>query len=104
MSSDKRIKSRMSFIATVEVLELQSNAYLKARTSDLSLSGCYVDTLNPLPESAEVQIRLDHNNETFKSIGIVTHSQPNMGMGVKFTAVEAEDHTVLDRWLAEINS
>ena len=101
MDADKRSKSRALFVATVEVAELQSNAYLEGRTSDLSLTGCYFDTLNPLPFATEVQVRMTHNNEVFTALGVVVHSQANMGMGIKFTAIEAEQQPVLEQWLAE---
>jgi hypothetical protein len=36
--------------AGAEVVELPRGARLHARTSDISRSGCYIDTLNPIPQ------------------------------------------------------
>src|ERR1700676_1443434 len=102
MVSEKRGKSRSLLSATVEVVELQTNTYLKGRISDLSFTGCYLDTLNPLPVTTDVQVRLIHKNESFTAVGIVIRADANMGMGIKFITVEAEQQLVLDRWLANM--
>ena len=40
---------RYSFQASVELTDLQSETQTREQTSDLSLFGCHVDTLKPLP-------------------------------------------------------
>jgi hypothetical protein len=42
--NDKRREPRHFFIATVELLEADVQARIRARTGDLSMNGCYVDT------------------------------------------------------------
>ena len=46
---DKRSGIRIPLIADVEVTEVATGARLSARTSDISRTGCYIDTLNPTP-------------------------------------------------------
>jgi PilZ domain len=103
MFTENRGKTRSLFVATAVVVELQSNTCLTGRTSDLSLSGCYFDTLNPLPLATAVQVRLTHKNDLFTALGVVVRSQTNLGMGIKFTLIEAEQQPVLEKWLAEMN-
>jgi len=43
--AERRASPRYPFVAVAEVTELSSGARLSARTSDLSLGGCYIDTL-----------------------------------------------------------
>jgi hypothetical protein len=38
---------RYSFIASIELFDLQSETQTKEQTSDLSLFGCHVDTVKP---------------------------------------------------------
>jgi hypothetical protein len=45
----RRSVRRCPLVASAEVTELGSGAQLKARTSELGLGGCYIDTLNPFP-------------------------------------------------------
>ena len=51
--AERRRDLRYPFTAAVEVFEPQSQSKLTARTSDISLGGCYVDTINPLPVSTD---------------------------------------------------
>ena len=44
---DRRNAPRNPLFLTAEVTELSSDAILSARTSDVSRTGCYIDTLNP---------------------------------------------------------
>ncbi len=46
---EHRLAPRLSFLTEAEVMEPPAGIWLKTRLSDLSLSGCYVDTLHPLP-------------------------------------------------------
>ncbi len=99
----KRRATRYPLIAAVEIVELQSNARMRARTSDVSLIGCYVDTVNPLPAGTEVRVQLTHQDTIFTALGVVAHLQQNMGMGVRFTEVELDQQAVLEKWLAGLS-
>jgi len=46
---EHRLAPRLPFLTEAEVMEPTTGTWLKTRLSDLSLSGCYVDTLHPLP-------------------------------------------------------
>jgi hypothetical protein len=80
MDSEPRPAPRYAFIAEAEVAEIISGTKLGARTSDVSSSGCYLDTLNPSPKDSEIQIRIFHANGTFTALGRVVFVVPNMGM------------------------
>jgi hypothetical protein len=99
MHSERR-PPRHPLIAAVEITELQLNTRSKARTSDVSLVGCYVDTVNPLPVGTEIRVQLTHQGTTFTALGVVAHYEQNMGMGVSFTAVEPDQQVVLEKWIA----
>jgi len=49
---EHRLAPRLPFLTEAEVMEPTTGTWLKTRLSDLSLSGCYVDTLHPLPVGA----------------------------------------------------
>ncbi len=102
MSGETRGKPRFPFMASVEVIELESQASLSARTSDLSSGGCYVDTMNPFPPGTKVKVRLTHESSSVEASGHVAYSQPNMGMGVTFTSIRPDHQAVLDVWLAHL--
>ncbi|HEY4682393.1 MAG TPA: PilZ domain-containing protein [Candidatus Acidoferrales bacterium] len=94
--------TRYPFVAAAELIDVRSETAVKARTTDLSVSGCYVDTMNPFSAGTELKLRLTHHERTFEASGTVVHSQPGMGMGIAFTRVEPDQKPALERWLAEL--
>ncbi|HEY1468649.1 MAG TPA: PilZ domain-containing protein [Candidatus Acidoferrum sp.] len=96
---ERRNAPRYPLVLAAEVVELPRGARLSARTSDVSRTGCYIDTLNPIPHGSQVQVRITHENETFEAIGRIVYVSYGLGMGVAFTAVMPEQQQRLDRWL-----
>ena len=100
---DKRSAIRVAFIAAVEVTEIATNTRLSARTSDLSRTGCYIDTLNPTPSKTLVRVRLTHNGEELDVPGRVVYVSPGLGMGVRFNDdLTPAQLNVLDRWVSTV--
>jgi PilZ domain len=102
-SSERRGAARHPFIASAEETDLASGTRLSARVSELSLKGCYLDTLNPFPKGTQIRLVIFHGGATFTVPATVVYPQPNMGMGVVFSAVEPEQLEVLTKWLAELS-
>ena len=102
MDSERRRAPRYPIIADAEITEIVSDTKLSARTSDLSGGGCFLDMLNPSPEGTEIRVRISHANTTFSALGRVVFLFPNMGMGVMFTSVDANQQAVLQKWLEEL--
>jgi len=103
MTRDRRYATRYPFVAAAEIFELLTGASLNARTSDLSIVGCYLDTLNPLPSGTEVQLEITHEGEMFSTLGIVAHSNLNSGMGILFKAMSREQEILLQKWLDRLS-
>jgi PilZ domain len=100
--NDKRREPRHFFIATVELLEAEVQARMQARTGDLSMNGCYVDTLNPFPAGSKVRVSINYHEEIFAAVGKVAHAEPNMGMGISFTAMEPSQKEILLKWITSL--
>jgi Ribonuclease G/E len=88
-------------VLAAEVVELPRGAKLSARTADISRTGCYIDTLNPVPQGSRIRLRITHHDEIFEAIGSVVYVSQGLGMGVVFVEVAPEQRARLDRWLAE---
>ena len=102
MTSERRRAPRCRLIASAEVVEVQTNTRLRARISDVSLVGCYLDTTYSLPAGTEAMVHIAHNEEIFGALGIIAYCHPNMGMGVRFTDVPLDQHEILEKWVAEL--
>jgi len=99
--TDRRIAPRYPLVLLAEITDQLSSTKFTARTSDISRTGCYIDMLTPLPQGAQIRVRLHHQEETFESAATVIYVSPGLGMGVAFAAnLEANQQVVLDRWLA----
>jgi hypothetical protein len=100
---NRRNAPRAAFIAVIEVTETATSTRLSARTSDLSLTGCYVDTLNPTPVNTIVQVRLTHAGEELEIPAKIVYVSPRLGMGVRFDDnLPPAKVAVLDRWIASV--
>jgi hypothetical protein len=99
--ADRRAAARYPLILVAEISGASSQAVLSARSSDVSRSGCYIDTLNPVPVATQVHVRLRRGDEVFEAHARVMYVCPGLGMGVMFSKdVPEEQLAILDRWLA----
>lgn len=97
--TERRILARRPFSAEATVVDAHSNIRLRARCSDLSAEGCYVDTLNPFPTGTIARIILHTGDTTFETPARVNSSHIGMGMGICFQDLTAEQRSLLARWL-----
>lgn len=95
---------RFPFVAIVLAVDPSSDIGITARTTDISLGGCYIDTVNPLPPGASITIELVHKGESFHALGEIAYSQANMGMGIRFTKITQMNHGVLAHWIEELQT
>jgi len=102
-SAERRRNLRFPFTATVEAVETKTGTKVTGRTSDLSLGGCYVDTLSPFPVGTEAQVRIVRENETFEAHVKVIYSSIGMGMGLAFVSAQPKQVRLFQRWLLEIS-
>jgi hypothetical protein len=101
MEQIQRREPRYPFIAAAELMEENSGARMSSQISDLSLNGCYVDTINPLPDGTLVHLRIFTETHAFEAPATVVASQAFRGMGMKFREVQPRSAEVLRLWLPD---
>ncbi|HYY72651.1 MAG TPA: PilZ domain-containing protein [Candidatus Bathyarchaeia archaeon] len=99
--SDRRSDLRCSFQAPVELIDIRTGSRMLARISDLSMRGCYVDTLNPFPIDAAVRLRIQKGNEILDVTANVASRHTGSGMGMVFDTLTTAQRSVLESWLCE---
>jgi len=77
---ERRSARRHAMVLAAEVVELPSGAKLSARRSDISRTGCYIDTLNPIPQGSEVRVRITHHEDIFVRLARVVYVSYGLGM------------------------
>jgi hypothetical protein len=100
---ENRRHARFHFTAFVEALDPKSNTQISGRSSDVSLGGCYVDTLNPFSEGTVVRIRLTKDNVSFEANAKVVFSRIGMGMGVAFVSAEKDQFQIYRNWINQLS-
>jgi hypothetical protein len=99
MDSERRRGPRYLVVADTEVIDKTSDAKRSARTNELSISGCFIETRNPASAGTELWIRISQRNSTFTAFGCVISVIPNTGMSIAFTNIESNQLSVLEKWL-----
>jgi PilZ domain len=99
---ERRGGLRFPFTAAAEVFDVRSQTRLSGRCSDLSLGGCYIDTLSPFAVGSAVRVRIERDMHQFEAVANVSYAHVSMGMGLAFTEVKPEHQAILRSWLAEL--
>jgi hypothetical protein len=101
MATNTRRAPRHPFIASAELIERNSGSRMSARISDLSYGGCYVDTVNPLPDGTAAQVKIFTQTHSFEASATVVYSHSHLGMGMKFGQIEPQYEQILRLWLPD---
>jgi PilZ domain len=104
MTIERRTSPRYTFIAEVEVTVIATNTTLKARTTDISIDGCFLDMLNPSPKGTDIRVRISHDSNTFEAFGVVVLVISNLGMGIAFANGDRDQKALLQKWISEARS
>jgi PilZ domain-containing protein len=102
----KRMNPRYPFVAEAEIT-LQDGTWLPAQLCELSIKGCYVDTLEPLPVGTEFILSICDGMNSCELPGKVIYEHTGSGlgitgMGVLFGEVRSEQHSTLDSWMQSV--
>jgi hypothetical protein len=98
-ATERRTVTRHPFVAEAIVIDSQSKSRLQARCSDLSLQGCYVDTMNPLPYGSVTRVELRTVRGVLEAVATVNSSHVGMGMGLCFQNLTPGQTATLVDWI-----
>ena len=96
---ERRMCPRYPVSVGIEITDVDSRTFSRGNTTDVSLSGCYVATIFPLPVGATVDLKLWIYDSSIKGRGSVQTCHPGVGMGIKFTDLPREAIGRLDDYL-----
>jgi hypothetical protein len=99
---ERRRDPRYPLIAEARVTDIGSGTEFKVRISELSISGCYLDFLNPIPDGTDITVKISRDNGVFETTAKVVYSHPGMGLGIRFVDTKPTQQAILNRWIAEI--
>jgi hypothetical protein len=99
MDEERRRAPRFPFVASAEVFLESVGKILAARISDISASGCYMDTISPLMDGTAVRLKILTETEVFEAPATVVYSHTHLGMGLMFGQLLPKSRDVLQNWL-----
>jgi hypothetical protein len=96
---ERRAEIRFPITASADVFDTQSGARLRGRTSDLSISRCYIDTQSPFPKDTTVRLCLEYEKQKMEALAIVVYALIPMGMGISFIEIRPGQLEILRSWM-----
>lgn len=78
-------------------------AHMQCSVTDIGGRGCYVETFSPLPMNSQVVITFWLDSEKIRVSAVVRTSDPGVGMGIEFTALEAHIQQRLQEYLEKMD-
>jgi PilZ domain len=99
---ERRRDPRYPLIAEARVIDIGSGSEFKVRISELSVSGCYLDFLNPIPDGTDIVVKISRDTGIFETNAKVVYNHPGMGLGIRFIEPKPTQQAILNRWIAEL--
>jgi hypothetical protein len=101
-----RANPRFPFSAEAEAT-LQDGTSVDAQVFELSVRGCYIDTVKPIPVGTELQLRISNGMSMCELPARVIYMHPGygmgvFGMGVVFEDLPPEQRLALEAWLRDL--
>jgi hypothetical protein len=96
--NDRREYARMKVSVPVEIQTDAGGRRIRGDTSDLSLGGCYVETIFPFPIGTNLDLQLSIEATVLIAATVVT-CDPQVGNGIRFIRMLPEDREALKAFL-----
>ncbi len=91
---NRRKHARIKVSVPFEIQTGASGSPIRGATTDLSLGGCYIESLFPFPIGTNMNIQLSIQTAVLISAIVVT-CDPQVGNGIRFNTMLAEDREAL---------
>jgi len=96
--NDRREYARLTINVPVEIQNDAADSPIRCATADLSLSGCYIETIFPFPIGTDLDLQLSLETIVLIAASVVT-CDPQVGNGIRFMRMLPEDRKALEAFL-----
>ena len=97
--AERRAYPRLQLHLPVELVCESAGAPLRGETSDISLGGCYVGSLFPFEVGTPLELRIRLKEDTLIAVAVVATCDRQVGNGIRFVRMLAEDQEQLRDFL-----
>ena len=102
--AERRKAPRYCLVAIAELTDAGDAKMLSAKVTEVSRTGCYVDSPKTFPVGTSLKVIISRDQRTFVAKADVIHVQEQMGMGIVFVDPPQDQLKILDSWLAGLPS
>jgi c-di-GMP-binding flagellar brake protein YcgR len=96
--NNRREYARMTINVPVEIQTDAADSPIRCATADLSLGGCYIETIFPFPVGTNLDLQLSLGTIVLIAATVVT-CDPQVGNGIRFMRMLPEDRETLEAFL-----
>jgi len=102
-SKDKRRFRRLRIPFPIEIRDGQSvGSHMPAQTQDIGGSGCYIETLQPLPVGQILDVAFWLNSERVQTSAIVRTCDGGVGMGIELIGLDESTQKRLQKYVEDL--
>jgi hypothetical protein len=101
MREERRQYPRLKIRLPIELFRESSAVPLRGETCDISLGGCYVESLFPLEVGTPLELRIRVANTLVIAVGEVATCDRQVGNGIRFTNMLQEDMEALKLFIED---
>jgi c-di-GMP-binding flagellar brake protein YcgR len=94
----RRKYTRIKLSVPVEIETDMGDCPIRGATADLSLSGCYIETIFPFPIGTDMGLQLSLETTVLAAATVIT-CDPQVGNGIRFLKMLPEDRKALAAFL-----
>lgn len=100
--SDNRRFPRISWIVEATLRSCTEDVHWKVRLTDISVGGCFVDTVVPLEAGSQVELKLTDNLGVMELPGKILYGQPFIGSAIAFDELDEPLRQRLEKAVAGV--
>jgi len=96
---ERRRYPRLKLHVPVEIRADGAASSIHVASTDLSLGGCYIESIFPFPVGTTLDLKLQIGETTIPIAATVVTSDPQVGNGIIFAKMLPEDRGALEAFL-----
>jgi hypothetical protein len=99
---ERRAAPRYPCRGSISIRQPEPAGRISASVTDISLSGCYVELMEPFPVGTKLSSLLNVESISIRFTAEVRTFHPGVGMGMKFEEIIESDRAALGRLIAKL--
>ncbi|MBV8478497.1 MAG: PilZ domain-containing protein, partial [Acidobacteria bacterium] len=99
IGSNRRGRQRHKMSFPLELRDERTKVPIRVNATDISGSGCYIETLTPFPIGTNIQVEFWMEQQRINTTALVRTSDPAVGMGLEFVGLAPDVQERLQHFL-----